>query len=96
MGIDMISYLKDHDPEEYHVIIVGRAGDHPGTNIYLVGPGPKRLAISTGAENYRREKRLAPNIQLVTHCVYSGSHEGGGKFIEALTKALDKEESNGN
>lgn len=33
--------------DEFHVVLVGRSGGHAGTNIYVVGPGPKRHAVTT-------------------------------------------------
>jgi hypothetical protein len=93
MGIEGVEYLSGHDPEEFHVIIVGRAGGHPGTGIYLFGPGPKRLAIDAGQEKFRRENKLPKNIQLVSHCVFSGDESMGETFVTNLMDEMEKDKA---
>jgi hypothetical protein len=91
MGIEGVEYLSGHDPEEFHVVVVGRAGHHSGTSIYLVGPGPKRQAIRTGEDNYRRENRLAPNIALVSRVVMSTTDAAKGQeFINLMIQKMEE------
>lgn len=78
---------------EYHVVIVGRAGEHDGTDIYLIGPGTKKSAIQTGQQNFRRTKRLATSIQLVSHVAYSGNEEGGKTFMKTLMEMMELKEA---
>lgn len=86
--------------DETHVVLIGRAGGHPGTDLYLVGPGSKKNAIHTAEEKFRKERKLAKNIALVSKVAFSGSPEEGEKFIERLVAMMDpdkvQEVSHGN
>lgn len=88
MGIEGIDNLHENHPEEYHVVIVGRAGGHIGTGIYLHGPGTKRLAIGTAEQNYRKENRFASNIALVSTVEFSGDKESAMKFMDRLMELI--------
>lgn len=89
MGIENLSALLGNETEDHHVVIVGRAGDHPGSNIYLTTPGSKKEAIHTAETLYRRDQNLSRNIALASRVVFSGGEEEGKIFINKLTKFMD-------
>lgn len=82
-----------NDPEEFHVIIVGRAGGHDGSNIMLIGPGSKRDSLSTATEQYRKKNQLATNIQLMAYVAFSGDKEAGEKYHKNLMDKIAEEEA---
>ena len=77
------------DRAQHHVVLVGRSGGHPGTNIYLTEPGSRRDAVATGEATFRREQRLPSNVALVARVVFSGTEPESVAFIERLVEAAD-------
>ena len=76
--------------DEYHVVLVGRAGDHPGTNIYLVGPGSRKNAIHTGETIFRKETKLATNVAIRCSVAHSGTEESGVQYIDRLVTLMEE------
>lgn len=84
------------DDDEYHVVVVGRAGDHVGAMINVVGPGRKREAVATCERAFRKEHRLPSSVALVARVVFSGSEVGAADFTARLITGLDTEQQGSN
>lgn len=89
MGIDNVEELKDI-PEEYHVVVVGRTGEHPGSDVCLFGPGSKRLAVHTCEKNYRIKQDLKTNVSLISTVVFSGGKDAANVFIDRLIAKMNE------
>lgn len=89
MGIDNIGVLTDNE-QDCHVVVVGRAGGHPGSGIYVTHPGTKREAILTGEKIFRKENDLAPNIALQSSVAHSGSDVSCVLFVTKMMQKMDE------
>lgn len=74
----------------YHVVIVGRSGDHPGAIVSVVGPGKKRHAISTCEAEFRRQHQLPTSVALVSKVVFTGPADEA----EAVCRGFDQPSDN--
>lgn len=88
MGIDGIEQLKGNVEEDYHVVIVGRTGEHRGTGLYVVGPGSRRNAIFTGEKAYQNQFKVATNIALRSHIAHSGSEFSCREFVLKMEEKM--------
>lgn len=82
------------EQEDYHVVIVGRSGDHVGAGIYVAGPGSRKNAIFTGEKCYQGQFKVATNVALRSNIAYSGDAEDCEAFVAKLDEMM-RSASNG-
>lgn len=90
MSYDNSVISKQTVDGEFHVVIVGRAGQNAGTDIYLIGPGSKKDAIKTGEVNFRKAKSLPTSVALSSHIGFTGNAEDGESFIKKVMELIDE------
>lgn len=92
---DLIEKIRNVDRDDYHVVLVGKAGkDKRGIGVYLVGPGSRPNAIFTGEKAFRGEFKVATNVALRSSIEKTGTVGECKEFIDRLESLMNENLAN--